>query len=557
MNIDNGNGARGGRGRVGRGARGGRGRVVGGRGAAAAAAAAAPAGVGGGGVREEDRQLQARRETRGLVLVDEPRANFIADLIATMTGLQADHTFRAEWVVEVSPYMNELTRTRTGKFDVSYVLGGRAHAHRSLKRKTLPEIASLLVDQHYRVVDAVQVDAVPRDLNAAAAAVAAFPTVDVDRVGFVGLQDALAEMIAYVTSPERTMSMPYDAAAIAAAVERNYELMTIRVPTVAKLAGALRGVCPHTDSTEKLQDVAAKLGGIEGDGDESERMRRSIVRVIEAIVDQSTKCMVCYDDVPGMDRFTACKHLHRLCQEHIRTYVRDRSTRVDDKTGMPLCHACNACVSVSDIRGILGPDEARDFVKRAFEDVGVRTGRMARCAVAGCVGVFSTVDSIDSVSSCGRCDAMHCVNVGCHDLYENHVGKPPGGHCADVRAAKRRRTMDDLRDSVTDVRKPCPKCLILYDKVDGTCNAMRCPVCASHYCFLCLTTIAEEGDGPGQFSQADANSLAHAHMHADQRGAYGDREPRFYARLDETATPGCVGRMFDASGPHDKRMPDA
>jgi hypothetical protein len=163
-------------------------------------------------------------------------------------------------------------------------------------------------------------------------------------------------------------------------------------------------------------------------------------------------------------------------------------------------------------------------------------------------------DAVGNVTLCGMCSKLYCVS--CMDPFDNHNGMGDA-HCANVRAAKRRRLLDIALPSATHQRKPCPKCMTMIDKEPNTCNSVRCPNCMLHYCFLCLKITAVEGVGEGKFNAADANEASHAHMHADARAIYGARSAAFWRTVDENATPNCHGRMWDESGATDRLVPEA
>ena len=489
-----------------------------------------------------------------------------------------DHLFDDEWIVQVKPHVlpddnrhqRFIAEDRNTFFDVEYRIQG--HFMTKIRSKKTATIAEIIAYQHLPRVAAGAGAAAAADEGGGGAAarradIDAANLSDVveqidegtDASSFESVEDAvgrLSQIFQDVTLYKLYVDINDNR--VVDALRAGAETIEFPISPLMRLGQVLKEVTAES-SVAALMTVLDRLEGfVVRDGIPEHgvctKVKTVAIKIYRAFKDHR-ECMTgmgCEDSPEIALKFASCAHRRHMCKGCLVHYI-DTTTRVDVGTGMPTCHTCMTPLAMSDVQAVLDRDQMRAFYKRVKEAVGVRNGTMIRCTERRCSGVAHVADAIDSVTQCGMCSALYCVS--CTDTYENHAGRGDA-HCAEVRAAKRRRLLDGSRQGASHEMKPCPQCLTLIEKEPGSCNSMRCTICMLHYCFLCLKAIAFEGDGPGKFVRADASAACHAHLTENARMVYGVRSPAFWKAVDDNATAGCLGRMHSASGPGDRLVPE-
>ena len=138
---------------------------------------------------------------------------------------------------------------------------------------------------------------------------------------------------------------------------------------------------------------------------------------------------------------------------------------------------------------------------------------------------------------CLKCDAVYCSE--CNEPMSLHRD---GVKCAELRASKRQRMINDVASNVEDAEhhKACPNCLVVTQK-DAGCNSMDCSACGSFWCWLCGRVLVKLSDG---FEEKSVRSMiAHCHFHRDINFYGKGRSPEFYDKIKSSRNVGCMDKM--------------
>ncbi|EGD76019.1 hypothetical protein PTSG_00728 [Salpingoeca rosetta] len=182
--------------------------------------------------------------------------------------------------------------------------------------------------------------------------------------------------------------------------------------------------------------------------------------------DRSNECVVC-----GLDEDVAVvpKCHHGICKECLRMHAKSCM----DTRRLPVqCAACTEDVPLNMVLDALPPEE-QDQLSTAMLRAALEKDPQVRfCPAPDCgYAVFLGEDmTLCPYASCDRCGTAFCTRC----KHKAHGRNP----CV----------LTDLPPNT----KPCPKCFAPIEKAqDGSCNHVRCYVCKTDFCWLCLKPLSQ------------------------------------------------------------------
>ena len=187
---------------------------------------------------------------------------------------------------------------------------------------------------------------------------------------------------------------------------------------------------------------------------------------------QTKECPLCFQSSSNFLSLTNCSHL--ACKECLQTYVR---IEIQEGRVNLMCPECPESMHPDDILLLIGPQNGS--LKTLYESLMVRQALISDSETRWCPGPDCTYGVIATIS-CADCPEIKCGNPRC-GLSFCYTCKDEWstGHSCD--AAEK-----EFKHSTADI-KLCPECKALIFRTAG-CNSMKCPVCQTKFCWLCLKT---------------------------------------------------------------------
>ncbi|UJR32555.1 hypothetical protein I4U23_020016 [Adineta vaga] len=193
-------------------------------------------------------------------------------------------------------------------------------------------------------------------------------------------------------------------------------------------------------------------------------------------------CPICACDFDSPYALQQCGHTfcHSCLTAYFDTYF-DVTISFDAfKLSCPLQH-CNEVCLIRDIVSILGFERMARLAMIAFQ-IYIRRGdsNLVQCMGIDCKQVYRP-SNCTSMYFCDQCIKVYCTSCE----VEYHTGM----------TCEQYKKLHDEKDEDTILAynlgklsyKYCPKCRTPIDKYTG-CNAVRCTLCDTQFCWRCLTT---------------------------------------------------------------------
>ncbi|GMT09957.1 hypothetical protein PFISCL1PPCAC_1254, partial [Pristionchus fissidentatus] len=255
---------------------------------------------------------------------------------------------------------------------------------------------------------------------------------------------------------------------------------------------------------ERLMDFLGDLDDTlrESAKKEYEKMRRANPSLKDASFSPLTSslfCPICFCR-PSSDfyRLESCGHVY--CSACI---VRQLSSDISSHSFPLVCQLdqCGKALAVSDVIHLLTGSEKelrmdhldgaklRPLIESIVEHARqTKRDRIVPCRIADCNGIFAR-SRRSRIEKCHSCKKDSCVSCG----FEPHEGHSCEEY-ENIREKADASMEEYMRNSNSRVKK-CPNgnCSAMIEKSEG-CNHMECPMCKTHFCWLCGFSSMAQGD---------------------------------------------------------------
>jgi len=244
----------------------------------------------------------------------------------------------------------------------------------------------------------------------------------------------------------------------------------------------------ETESPKQLESgESVTTRGSRGGSDGSSRgLRQSVPNLLRSFVsylglsmEETFLCQICYDYAPVATSVTLSNCQHAFCQSCLQNFLEFKISEAqvyptcffqpkDDKEG-----ACSAAIAVDDIRAIVSDEAWQKYTKFKFN----KEHELARqCPFC------------DQSQLCAGPDEPACTCTNCgRDFCFLHSNAHEGRTCAEY--DKKMLAIEKLNHAlISEISKPCPGCQNHVEKTGG-CNQMKCVVCSTSFCWICLAVI--------------------------------------------------------------------
>lgn len=242
----------------------------------------------------------------------------------------------------------------------------------------------------------------------------------------------------------------------------------------------------ESDEGTAQKDAAtnrSSRGGSDGSGRSLRQsvpgLLRSFVSYMGLSMEETFLCQICYDFVPVSTSVSLANCHHSFCRACLQNYL---EFKISEAQVYPTCfyqpkdskeRACSTEIAVEDIRSLISEDAWQKYNKFKFN----KENELARqCPFCDHSQVCAGPD--DPACTCEACGREFCF------LHSNaHEGRT----CAEY--DKKMIALEKLNNAlISEIAKPCPGCQNHVEKTGG-CNQMKCVVCNTSFCWICLAVI--------------------------------------------------------------------
>ena len=204
-------------------------------------------------------------------------------------------------------------------------------------------------------------------------------------------------------------------------------------------------------------------------------------------------CRVCYLDKPPSEfhEFTKCHH--RFCTECIKYAYHGNIT---SSMVNVQCLECKADVDPEEVKNLISSDLYEQYLHFSLRKYLSSIPDVRYCLSPDCPFACIAVKAKTRGNSQPSDEDRHfvCLREGCRKEYCNEckLAWHPGKTCSVAREeAPESAFIPEATLKQMDA-KPCPSCKSMIEKLaDGTCNEVRCTVCHTTFCWLCLQPVSE------------------------------------------------------------------
>lgn len=255
----------------------------------------------------------------------------------------------------------------------------------------------------------------------------------------------------------------------------------------AATASSARLLKLETDSPGQREEDSPANRGSRGGSDASTRgLRQSVPNLLRSFVsylglsmEETFLCQICYDYTPVSSAVTLSNCQHAFCRSCLQNYL---EFKISEAQVYPTCFfqpkgetegACAVEIAVDDIRVIVSDEAWQKYTKFKFN----KENELARqCPFCDHSQLCAGPD--DPACTCAACGREFCF------LHSNaHEGRT----CAEY--DKKMLAIEKLNHAlISEIAKPCPGCQNHVEKTGG-CNQMKCVVCNTSFCWICLAVI--------------------------------------------------------------------
>ncbi|RLN87353.1 hypothetical protein BBJ28_00024878, partial [Nothophytophthora sp. Chile5] len=205
---------------------------------------------------------------------------------------------------------------------------------------------------------------------------------------------------------------------------------------------------------------------------------RSMASYLGLSMEETFLCQICYDYVPVTTSVTLSACGHSFCETCLRNYL---EFKIGEAQVYPRCFferkedksACSMEISVDDIQANVSEEVWQKYTKFKFNKENELARQCPYC---------------DHSQICAGSDQPECVCEACHrEFCFLHSSAHQGRSCADY--DKKMIAVEKLNHAlISEISKPCPGCQNNVEKTGG-CNQMKCVVCNTSFCWICLEVI--------------------------------------------------------------------
>lgn len=271
------------------------------------------------------------------------------------------------------------------------------------------------------------------------------------------------------------------------------------------LDGGLKHLKEEIGKDKFILNAVARTLTVDGEEDEIARVRRAVAELQSSVVDQTSAvlpndsnsdvlCPVCFCDVVDPIKL-GCGHVYCLvCLQH---YLRSGSDahnfsplrcvaeiRVDQTDTLP----CSIDIPYNIVRRLLSSAEEDALLRASFlAYTSSHPEDLHYCPSNDCEMVYRTGESGSTVQ-CPSCLTRICTSC--------HVEVHEGMSCAEYKDNSNGGYEALQKWRLENGIKQCPRCHADIEKAGG-CNHMKCAVCKTHICWVCMKTFGNQADNGG------------------------------------------------------------
>jgi hypothetical protein len=236
---------------------------------------------------------------------------------------------------------------------------------------------------------------------------------------------------------------------------------------------------------EERQSLSLSIGSTAYRRQESNSLGQSVPNLLRSMasyfglsMEETFLCQICYDYAPVSTAFALSTCGHTFCEACMTNYL---EFKIKEGQVYPKCFfenaeektACKADIAVDDVRVLVSDAVWQKYNKFKFN----REHELARqCPYC------------DHSQICAGSDDPECVCEACQrEFCFVHSSAHQGRSCAEY--DKKMLAVEKLNNAlISKISKPCPGCQNNVEKTGG-CNQMKCVVCNTSFCWICLQVI--------------------------------------------------------------------
>ncbi|EGZ23993.1 hypothetical protein PHYSODRAFT_487639 [Phytophthora sojae] len=205
---------------------------------------------------------------------------------------------------------------------------------------------------------------------------------------------------------------------------------------------------------------------------------RSMASYLGLSMEETFLCQICYDYAPVSTSYALTGCGHTFCEACLKNYL---EFKIKEGQVYPKCFfensddkaACKADIVVDDIQSLVSDEVWQKYNKFKFNKEHELARQCPYC---------------DHSQICAGSDHPECVCEACsREFCFVHSNAHQGRTCAEY--DKQMIAVEKLNNAlISKISKPCPGCQNNVEKTGG-CNQMKCVVCNTSFCWICLKVI--------------------------------------------------------------------
>ncbi|KAF4142118.1 IBR domain-containing protein [Phytophthora infestans] len=249
------------------------------------------------------------------------------------------------------------------------------------------------------------------------------------------------------------------------------------------LAVAASSRAPESVAAEEERDLSSSLTAYRRQESNSlshsvPSLLRSMASYLGLSMEETFLCQICYDYAPMKTSYALSVCGHLFCEACLRNYL---EFKIKEGQVYPKCFfeisedktACNAKIAVDDIQSLVSDGVWQKYNKFKFNKEHELARQCPYC---------------DHSQLCAGSDHPECVCEACNrEFCFVHSSAHQGHSCAEY--DKKMIAVEKLNNAlISKISKPCPGCQNNVEKTGG-CNQMKCVVCTTSFCWICLKVI--------------------------------------------------------------------
>ncbi|ETI50061.1 hypothetical protein F441_06317 [Phytophthora nicotianae CJ01A1] len=251
------------------------------------------------------------------------------------------------------------------------------------------------------------------------------------------------------------------------------------------LAVAASSRAPESVSVEEEKESDLSLSSMAYRRQDSNSLSHSVPSLLRSMasylglsMEETFLCQICYDYASVNTSYGLSVCGHTFCEACLRNYL---EFKIKEGQVYPKCFfeksedkvACKAEISVDDIQSLVSDEIWQKYNKFKFNKEHELARQCPYC---------------DHSQICAGSDHPECVCEACNrEFCFVHSNAHQGRTCAEY--DKKMIAVEKLNNAlISKISKPCPGCQNNVEKTGG-CNQMKCVVCNTSFCWICLKVI--------------------------------------------------------------------